>query len=200
MTQDGSGKRVSTTPPIPVGLEDLVGLAAASEDFAELLGARRDEAVAASGVDLAPTEAAVLGAVDDSTLARMIQTCRAQQGAPARRVFLARASAAVLLLLGVAGCEKKTNGGSRQPGAAPEPSMSPPAMDPPDLRQTPKPGPDAGVPLVRDPPPVRDPPLVSAGVRPVRTRPKRPSGVKTGISPEHRRKQKLEVDTGSRPD
>ncbi len=203
MTQDNTDK---TVPPIPVGLEDLVGMAAASPDFAELLVDRRGEAVAASGVDLAPTEAAVLGAVDDATLARMVTTCRARQAGPDRRVFLARASAAVLLLLGVAGCEKTTNGGSRKPGTAPVPSMNPPAMnppamdppamDPPAMRPAPKTVPDAGVGVVRE----RDAPQVSAGVRPVRTRPKRPSGVKTGISPQHRRKQKLEVDTGSRPD
>jgi hypothetical protein len=194
MTQNGSDKTVPPVPPIPVGLEDLVGMAAASEEFAEVLVDRRREAVAASGVALAPTEAAVLRAVDDATLARMITTCRARQSGVARRAFWARASAAVLLLVGVAGCEKKTNGGSRQPGAAPVPSMNPPAMDPPAMRSVPRSSIDAGV--VRE----REGPQVTAGVRPPRPRPKRPSGVKTGISPEHRRKQKLEVDTGSRPD
>ncbi len=184
-------------PPIPVGLEDLVGMAAASPDFAEELVARRQDAVLASGVALAPTEAAVLEAVDGQTLSRMIETCRAQQANEARRAFLTRASAAMLLLLGAGGlaaCEKKSSGTGGKtttpnhkpalPGKMPAPQMGPAMAAQPD----------GGTPRAR---PV---PQVSAGVRPPRPRPERPSGVKTGISPEHRRPKKLDVETGSRPD
>jgi len=196
MTQDNREHTLPSAPPIPVGLEDLMGMAAASRDFAAELISRRGEAVTASGVELAPTEAAVLGAVDDTTLARMIENCRARQASAARRAFLARASAALLLLVGAgaaAGCEKKTTGGARQPGATPGPEAGPP-RNPPAMRVVEKIPPDAGAPRER---PVLQ---VSAGERTPRPRPMRPSGVKTGISPEHRRPQKLDVETGSRPD
>jgi hypothetical protein len=150
-------------------------------------------------VSLAPTEAAVLAAVDGATLEQMIEACRARQPAPARRVFLTRASAALLLLVGAgaaAGCQKRSEGDVRTPGPAPKPAL-PGKMrspEPPAMGMAKAPRPDAGT--ARE----RVPPQVTAGVRPPRPRPMRPSGVKTGISPEHRRPQRLDVETGSRPD
>lgn len=190
-------KPKTTVPPIPMGLEDLVSMAAASPEFAAALAGRRAEAVEASGVTLAPTEAAVLEAVDDATLERMIESCRVRQASETRRLFLTRASAALVLLVGagaVAGCEKKSKGDVRTPGVPPHPQMRPARQAAPDASAPDASTPDASV--ARE----RMPPQVTAGVRPPRPRPRRPSGVKTGISPEHRRPKRLDVDTGNRPD
>ena len=172
-------------------------MAAASPDFARELTSRRGEAVSASGVELAPTEAAVLGAVDDATLERMIETCRAQQASGARRAFLAQTSAAMLLLVGAGGmaaCQKKSTAPGNQTTTPNSKPALPGKMPAPQMRPAMTAQPDASTPRAR---PV---PQVTAGVRPPRPRPMRPSGVKTGISPGHRRRLKLDVDTGSRPD
>jgi len=205
---DGADKR-GAEPPIPVGMEELVSMAAASDDYARELVARRDQAAEASGVELTSTERAMLRAIDDATLTGVIEQWRDKLPAPERREFLERASAALVILVGggvvtgAAGCEKQTSSsGSKHPRAEPGGNAVK------EIRPGPR---DAGV---RQ----REPVEVRAGMEAVRKpnyhfqagltatppdkpkRPKRPGSPKTGSRPDRRRKERLDVDTGARPD
>ncbi len=87
---------------VPVGLEQLLAMAAASEDFARALREDPDSAVKASGLDLTPTEQAVLGATPKPMLAKMIARVAEALPRPERRAFLERAAAALVALVGAA--------------------------------------------------------------------------------------------------
>lgn len=113
---------------VPVGLEELLGMAAVREEFAAALLAEPDAALAASGVDLTDTERAVLGALDGPQLEPMIDQVRQRLPEPDRRAFLEQAAAAVAVLVGgvaavgatlsTAGCSK---GASERRGRKPVP-------------------------------------------------------------------------------
>lgn len=119
-------------PPIPVGLEHLMGLAAASPDFAEALERDRPAALAATrtatGLELSRSERGILTAVPTPALAQMVSRVSARLDAPDRRRFLEQAGLALTALLGAsagAGCKKKpTSSQSQQQG-------EPPARDQP---------------------------------------------------------------------
>ena len=59
---------------IPVGLEELLAMAAVNPQFARALLTDRAGAMQASGVELTGTEQSVLGAVDDAALERMVNS------------------------------------------------------------------------------------------------------------------------------
>jgi hypothetical protein len=90
----------STNPePIPRGIEVLVKKASVDAQFCERLLDQRGDAAAEIGLELDPAERAMLNAIPRQQLAQLIQ----QTVVPVeqRRVFLGRAAAAMLAVLGV---------------------------------------------------------------------------------------------------
>ncbi|MDX9999666.1 MAG: hypothetical protein RBU30_00065 [Polyangia bacterium] len=161
-------------PPIPVGLEHLMGLAAASPEFADALAQDRKATVEATGLDFSASERAILASVPAPALDQMISRVKGRLDAPDRRRFLEQASLALAALLGAsaaAGCKKKPSqessdksGGSPdkdQPGT-PEAEGDRPAREveppPPEAKA------DAAAPRPADPPPER--PEASPPARP----------------------------------
>lgn len=125
----GAGKHAARTtivggqPPgnardlesVPVGIEQLLGMAAVDADLAARLREDRQNVIEGSGVELTPTERAVLSAIDDATLAKMIAKVGENLADPDRRQFLSLATGALALLagggalaVGLAGCDDKT--------------------------------------------------------------------------------------------
>jgi hypothetical protein len=94
-------------PPVPIGLERLLRLAAVDPAFGAELIARRVEVAAAAGVDLTRSEAAILAAIPAAQLEAMI--ARVPPPAPSgRREFLQQAAASAVVALGgaaLASCE-----------------------------------------------------------------------------------------------
>jgi len=93
-------------PPVPIGLERLLRLAAVDPAFGAELIARRVEVAAAAGVDLTRSEAAILAAIPAAQLEAMID--RVPPPAPPRRDFLQQAAASAVIALGgaaLASCE-----------------------------------------------------------------------------------------------
>jgi hypothetical protein len=87
---------------VPVGLEQLLAMAAASEDFARALREDPDSAVKASGLGLTTTELSVLRATPAPMLAKMTTRVAEALPRPERRIFLERAAAALAVLVGAA--------------------------------------------------------------------------------------------------
>lgn len=87
-------------PPIPVALEHILGLAAVSPSFAKELRQRRASALNATGLELTPSERAILGAVPDETLSQMISRMDRRLPEPDRRTFLEHAALAMAALVG----------------------------------------------------------------------------------------------------
>jgi len=87
-------------PSLPSGLQELLRRAAEDEGLRRDLLARRDQAAAAAGVDLGPSERAVLRAVPAAQLAQMIAGLADSPLALERREFLQGAGAAAVVLLG----------------------------------------------------------------------------------------------------
>jgi hypothetical protein len=85
-------------PPVPIGLERLLRLAATDAAFAAELVARRAEVAAAAGVELTRSEAAILVAIPAAQLEAMI--ARVPAPAPPRREFLQLAAASAVVALG----------------------------------------------------------------------------------------------------
>jgi hypothetical protein len=85
---------------VPVGLEQLLAMAAASEEFARALREDPDSAVRASGLLLTSTEQAVLRATPEPMLLKMIARVAEALPRPERRAFLERAAAAMVALVG----------------------------------------------------------------------------------------------------
>ena len=207
--------------PVPVGLEELMAMAAVSDEFSEALWDDRDGAVTASGVELTSTELSILGAVDDATLKRMVTSVGSGIPEQDRRGFLNMSAAAMLALVGggslaagVAGCDRGTSKGIRPDHPGPT-GARPDRPDPPDPEpkgsasestgSEPEPEtakPDAR-PLPRPPTGARpDRPSPSRGVRP--NRPPRKESPhpdyqgKTGSRPD--RPDHFQGETGARPD
>lgn len=198
---------------VPVGIEDLLTMAAVEPRFARELLARRSEAIEASGVRLTSSERAILGAVPSPALEQMISGMRDLVPEADRRQFMGQSAAALLVLVGAglpaaSGC----NGASqRVTGARPDPpppkreQVVPPygaetgsrpdepeqpagsetAQEPPSDPLTP-PSPDSGC--------ARPRPSPSPYPAPTGARPDPPEG--SPGEPEHYGSPK----TGSRPD
>lgn len=131
-------------PEVPVGLENLLSMAAAHEPFAEALLADRERVQAVSGVEIAATEGAILRSIDKAALRSMINQMRSCLPQRDRRAFLERASVALVALVGggalaaAAGCEDKTKSSAR---SATTPPTQPPDGIPPQMSR-PRPEPD----------------------------------------------------------
>ncbi|MDX9999667.1 MAG: hypothetical protein RBU30_00070 [Polyangia bacterium] len=161
-----SDGRHEELPPVPVGLEHLLALGSTSEPFAAALRKDPQRAADAAGIELFPSERAILGAVDGPTLDTMIARVKPALVEPDRRIFLERAAAAVAILVGGAalpGCETTSGKGKPLPKRRPErppataggarvdrPHEPPPPTgiqpDRPPRRPDPQPRPDAGAP------------------------------------------------------
>ena len=106
---------------VPVGLERLLAMAAASEPLRRELLADRDRVMAASNVALTDTEQAVLRATPASQLEKMIAQVDTALPQPERRQFLEQAAAALAILVGVGGVaacqDKKTPSPAKKPEA-----------------------------------------------------------------------------------
>ncbi len=156
---------------IPVGLEQLLAMAAASEEFAAILRNEPERALKASGLQLTDTERAVLHAIPGPMLDTMIGRVETALPQPERRAFLERAGAALALLLGagaLAAC--KDSGGTAQGGAA-DPMGGKPAdmARPTDTMKPDAMAPEAMKPEAMRPKPMtpetmqREPPRIQAG-------------------------------------
>jgi hypothetical protein len=114
-------------PPVPTGLQTLVRMAALDAAFLDQLLDRRADAAAAAGIELSPSERAILAALPREQLIGMARSVPAPP--PDRRQFLAgAAAAAAALLLGSACGEHRPVGKPvpQPPDAAPPPDASPP--------------------------------------------------------------------------
>jgi len=96
VTTTAGARRYSAT----TGIEELLAMASIDERFAEALAADPDRAATASGVPLSPTERGVLQTIDGERLRQMARSLGRHLPEPHRRVFLARAAAALGLLAG----------------------------------------------------------------------------------------------------
>jgi hypothetical protein len=171
-----------SVPPVPVGLEHLLCLASTHDAFAEALIARRDAVAEAAAVVLTPGERAMLRAVPEPALRRMIASVPVP--APDRRGFLAHAALAVTALLGgtmIAACDRSA-GPNRERDDEPHTVMG--------IEPEPKPryGPDAGL----------DGSLPDAGAPDAAPAPPRPAPVPAGIRPRPRPRA-FSVSDGIRP-
>jgi hypothetical protein len=92
----GSGRNF--TMNVPRGIEVLVKKAAVDPEFRQLLLAQRGAAAASIGLELDPAESAILGAISEDHLARII--CQTVVPAEQRHVLLGRVAAATLVALG----------------------------------------------------------------------------------------------------
>jgi hypothetical protein len=167
-------------PPVPVGIEQALRLAAASSDFADALLQDRDRAVAAAELELTASEQASLRAVDGATLQQMIARVEQTLPDPERRAFLERASTAVALLVGGAGAAGGAAGLVGMAGCDEgEPGKQPPIRDPrsapPPEGARPRPPRDRSVDLPEGSPPDGRPQIAKpAGIRPDRPTPETP--------------------------
>ncbi len=105
---------------VPVGLEELLGMAAMDDEFAEALVTDPVQAVEASGVTLTSTEQTILRGLSRTTLEPMVARIRQHLPEPDRRAFLEQGAAAVLVLVGggvlvgTAGCKDSGKSSARK--------------------------------------------------------------------------------------
>jgi hypothetical protein len=169
-------------PPIPAGLEELLGIAAVEQRFAEVLVSNeqneRQRAVDASGVELTATERTILASVGEGALKQMVSRLALTE--QDRRYFISRAATVVVALIGggaaiaSTGCRDRS-GGQAVTGARP------------DRPEEPQTKPDQSC-------------SKSKSVTPVGSRPTRPSEleVETGARPD--RPDTSGGKGGARPD
>jgi len=122
--QPKSGRRKRGTVKVPVGVEKLLYHATQNPTFRKELLQDRQGAITRSGVQLRPSEEAMLKAVPDAVLERMIDNIIPEN--PMRRKFMrVVAAAATSLAAGtaVAGCDEgevEPDGGSLSNGIRPD--------------------------------------------------------------------------------
>jgi hypothetical protein len=176
----------SDPPPIPTGIQRLLGRAAVDSGFLKSLLARRGDVAASAGVDLTASERAILAAIPASTLERMAVSL--PQARADRRAFLYEAAATAVVLLGggVGGCDRPDERPTATAGISPEELPRPdhrqtaltggvaPDLPPPSASGKAAPAPSLGphgstlplTPPTSVPPDPRAPRMLSAGVRP----------------------------------
>jgi hypothetical protein len=202
----GNSRDVAT---VPVGLEELLGMAAMDDDFAEALLTDPDPAVEASGVTLTSTEQTILRGLRQATLEPMIARIRQHLPEPERRAFLEQGAAAVALLVGggallaATGCKDDRKPSARKTTSPRRMAPDRDAVDTgarpdrPPMQRDPGDAQDAGV-ITMDTPEPRPQPKprprpgpremhYSKGIRPRRPRPRSfdPRDTRTtGISPD----------------
>jgi hypothetical protein len=155
---------------VPVGIEELLLMAAVDPAFRDALLDDRDRAVSASGVSLRPTERAILAAVDATTLQRMISNVGTTIPEHDRRTFIGRSAAALLALVG-GGTLLATTGCPETKGARPDRPSKVTGIRPQRDPQ-PQPAPVVDVPPERDPAQRREQLQGETGARPDRPPPK----------------------------
>ncbi len=94
-------------PPIPSGIERLLRQAANNEAFRQELVRRRSAAATEAGIELSPSEAAILTAIPGKQLLGMVDSV-SPQPAP-RRAFLQQSAATAAVLLGGSGLATSTS-------------------------------------------------------------------------------------------
>ena len=180
----GNARQVA---PIPVALEELLGMAAATPDFAEALLKDSDAVAAAADLDLTATERAILKAIDGQQLTLMVDEVREQLPESDRRAFFEQAALAIAVMVGggaaaAAGCGPKKK--SRPAGEEGDTSMGASPMDPATSQA------DASTPVMSREPPVRNSP--TKGIRPDRDRVKAPGSAPiTGSRPLRKKKKSM---------
>ncbi len=85
---------------VPVGIEELLAMAAVDKDFAQALLLNRDNATTSSGVHLTATEKNILAATDNAALKIMINSIGDKIPERDRRDFLKKSAAALLAIVG----------------------------------------------------------------------------------------------------
>jgi hypothetical protein len=85
---------------IPVGIEQILAMAAVDDEFAKALLENREAAIKASGVDLTDTETKILLSIQNDSLRQMIENVRGRIPATERRAFIKKSAAALLALVG----------------------------------------------------------------------------------------------------
>jgi len=116
--------------PVPVGLQRLLRLAAVEAAFLEELVVKRAEVAGPAGVELTPSERAILEAAPEEQLRAMARAVPPPE--PTRRDFLRKTAATAVVLLGGAAIEGCPGSGAAPDAAAPEPPP-PPRPDTPGL-------------------------------------------------------------------
>jgi len=94
-------RRPSPTPPVPVGIQRLLRLAAVDEAFRAQLLEKRDAVARAAGVELTETERAVLRAASEAQLDAMAKHLP-PPASPRREFFRQTAATAAAVLAGSA--------------------------------------------------------------------------------------------------
>jgi hypothetical protein len=208
-----------TPEGIPVGLEQLLSMAAVEPEFSRALQDNLEQTIEASGVPLTTSERAILNSVGPDALGTMINGVRGVMPDEERREFLGRAATAMFLLASgvgasaAAGCDgwgSKVTGSRPEPiphkypaptGARPDPPEPPPEPvtgSRPDLPEPPEPPPkphgfDSPKTGSRPDEPEPPPPKPDRGIR-------RPSPTR-GIRPDKPRPpNKPSLSRGTRPD
>jgi hypothetical protein len=130
----------ASLPPVPTGIQRLLNLAAIDEGFRRVLCERRAGAASAAGVELTPSEAAILGAVTTAQLEGMI--ARLPPPPVERRSFLRETALSAVLALGGAAlattCVASCVRGATADVPAPKPGLpnAGATADPPPSRPT----------------------------------------------------------------
>jgi hypothetical protein len=211
-------------PPVPIGIQTLLRLAALDASFRDQLLERRGAVAEAAGVSLTRSEQAILAVVPADQLGRMIDTLPAPPSD--RRTFLRAAAASAVVLLGgvaaagSAGCERACERVGVTAGVAPDPPPARPdhgfpapggaAPDPPprptsrEMETEGGAAPDEPPPRPPDPPEPPEPPDADAAPpeppdvgEPPRPQPTR--GIRPDLPPP-RPPQPLPPPAGARPD
>ncbi|TET35909.1 MAG: twin-arginine translocation signal domain-containing protein [Planctomycetota bacterium] len=85
---------------IPIGIEQILAMAAVDDKFAAALLENREAAMKASGVEVTATEKGILTVIDNAALRQMIENVRGRIPVRERRAFLKKSAAALLALVG----------------------------------------------------------------------------------------------------
>jgi hypothetical protein len=85
---------------IPVGIEQILAMAAVDDKFAAALLENREAALVASGVEITATEKVILATIETPALGQMIGNVRGRIPVKERRAFLKKSAAALLALVG----------------------------------------------------------------------------------------------------
>ena len=166
------------TPPVPVGIQRLLRLAAADEAFRAQLLEKRDAVARAAGVELTETERAVLRAASEAQLDAMAEHLP-PTASPRREFFRQTAATAAALLAGSA--LVASEGCARSAGARPD--IPPPTEGVAPDEPPPASSDDAGA----EPLPARpehNDMHTKGGAAPDEPEPPRPAPISRGISPD----------------
>lgn len=185
------------TPPVPVGIQRLLRLAAIDPLFRAQLFEKRDAVARAAGVELTETERLVLRAASESQLVAMAEHL-APPPSPRRDFFLQTAATAAALLGGAAlvsseGCARgarpdvppATDGSEPEPARPETNEMQTTGGAAPDEPPPPPSPPDAGADAEPMPPrPEYNDMHTKGGAAPDEPPPPKPPPVTRGISPD----------------